>query len=155
MRNLYFTKFKQALGTGKAPIWTTACQNSGGFPACDLCSTFLSVLSSLSSILIVWFSCCNLAKQCGGCGFDSLTVIILALCSVLFFSCLELSSSITLIKALTNKVTHFPFPPPLVVRRLNSRCYKLLEFLFLAAQILASFLHCAAPLSQHQGLRRD
>lgn len=37
-----------------------------------------------------------------------------------------------------------PHPPP-ATQHLSPRCCKLLEFLFLAAQILASFLQCAAP----------
>lgn len=37
-----------------------------------------------------------------------------------------------------------PHPPP-ATQHLGPRCCKLLEFLFLAAQILASFLRCAAP----------
>lgn len=70
------------------------------------------------------------------------------------FSASELSSSITLIEAPTNKVTHFPVPTPPPASSAAPRPtlpYKLLEFLFLAAQILAPFLQCAL----HQGLLGD
>ncbi|TNN76099.1 hypothetical protein EYF80_013630 [Liparis tanakae] len=54
-------------------------------------------------------------------------------------------------RTLTNKVTHSPPAAPC----LDPRCRKLLEFLFRAAQILPSFLRCAAPPSQHHGLLGD
>lgn len=112
------------------------------FPLCCICIPFL--------LSVTWFYFNHLVLVLSFSGkmllFVPWTVywittvgilVSFCLCLFLFIACLELSSSITLIKALTNKMT--PPPPPPAALHLGPHCCKLLEFLFLAAQILASF----------------
>lgn len=69
VQTLCFTKFNKHWGLENPQSERQHVKILVDFQPVKKCSSFLSFLSSLCSILILWLLCCNFMKQCSGCGF--------------------------------------------------------------------------------------